>query len=157
MAWDAALTLKYRLKGEKEMGEQIQVSISNDSVQSIIKAHVQTAVLQALMPHSEKFVREIVEQSLLHKPENHDMNRYKKEHERVTQLEIMVRQIIAKEAETAIKEWAESHRIQIAEQIRKSIAAQGFAKKFAMSMVESMLQSTTYGFKVEVKVGSKDS
>ena len=132
------------------MSENIQVSISNDSVQTIIKAHVQTAVMQALLPHSERFVRELVETALLRKNDNSDVNRYKKEHEKITVLEEMVRSIIAQEAEKAIKEWAEGNRTQIGEQIKKAISAQGFAKKWAMQMVEGMMSATTYGFRVEV-------
>ncbi len=61
------------------MSENIQVSISNDSVRTIIEAHVQTAVMQALLPHSERFVRELVETALLRKDDNLADNRYKKE------------------------------------------------------------------------------
>lgn len=131
--------------------ENIQVSISNDSVQTIIKAHVQTAVMQALLPHSERFVRELVETALLRKDDNLGSNRYKKENEKITVLEDMVRNIIAQEAEKAIKEWAESHRAQIAEQIKRAINTQGFAKKWAMQMVEGMLAATVYNFNVEVQ------
>ena len=136
--------------------EEIQVSISQESVQAIIKAHVQTAVMNALKPHSEQFVRELVEKSLLTKAENSEHNRYKRDSEKITILEEITRKMIADEATAAIKEWAESHRAEIAIQIRKSLASSKMANKFALSMVESMLAATTYGFKVEIKVGSKE-
>ena len=138
------------------MSEEIQVKISQESVQQIIKAHVQVAVMNALKPHSEQLCKELVEKSLLSKNENSEFNRYKRDHEKITVLEEIVQRMIAEEAAAAIKAWAEGHREEIAENIRKSLATSSMAKKWALSMVDAMLAASVYSFKVEVKVNGKN-
>lgn len=134
------------------MAENINVSISNDSVKAIIDAHVKTAVANALMPHSETFVREFVERSLLTINENSDRNRYKGAHQKVSVLQEIVEQCIAEEATKAIREWAESHREQIAKQIRTSISSNRFAKQWALKVVEDLVNASMTGYRWTVNV-----
>ncbi len=131
------------------MSEAIKLEIKQESIQAIISAHVQTAVMEALLPHKEQFVEELVRTSLLSKPDN-EYNRYKQEHQKITLLEEMVRKIIAEEAKKAVIAWAESHREEIAKNIQKQLKSSRFAQQAAMSMVETMLQADEYRMKVEV-------
>lgn len=131
------------------MAEDINLTISNVSIKSIIESHVQTAVLAALRPHSEQFVRELVERSLLVKSKD-DKYRYSNEDQKPTVLEHIVRTIIAEEATKAIREWAESNRSEVAKQIRKSITSAGFSSRWANQMVDSLVKAEEYRFSVNV-------
>lgn len=132
------------------MSESIQVSISQDSVQQIIQAQVQAAVMAALRPHSDQFVKEMIEKSLLVVNEGSDRNRYASQGKKVTVLQEIVEKIIIEEATAAIKDWASGHREEIAKNIHTSINTNRFSKAFALQIVESMLKATAYNFKVEV-------
>lgn len=129
--------------------DDIQISVSQESVQSIINAHIHAAVTKALLPQGEKLVAELVERSLFRK--DIEANRYRNEQQKVTFLEDLVQRIIAEEAEKGIKAWAEAHRDKIAEQIQKAIAAKRFGEGWAMQIVEAMLGANQYNFKVEVQ------
>ncbi len=131
------------------MAEDIQISVSQESIQKIVATHIQAAVTKALLPSGQDLVRELVERSLLRK--DIEVNRYRQESQKVTFLEDMVNRLIAEEAEKGIKAWAESHREEIAEGIRKAISSKKFANGWAMQIVEKMVNANSYSFKVEVQ------
>ena len=68
----------------------------------------------------------------------------------------MVRKIIAEEARKGIQEWAESHRPQIAENIRKAMASRRFGAKIAAQIARQMAEAHQYYFKLEVNVAKPD-
>ena len=130
------------------MTESIKVEISQDSVQQIIKAKVQAAVMDALLPHKEKLVEELVASSLCAKS-NAEEYRYNRD-KAPTVLEHMVRNIIAEEARKGIVAWAESHREEIAEKIRKQMATKKFSNMYAANVAEQMAKAHEYRFKLEI-------
>jgi len=132
------------------MPENIEIKIERDSIQSIIEAKVQTAVMEALLPHKEKFVEALVDKALLTKSKDSSYN-YTKKDEIPTVLEHMVRTIIAEEARAAITEWAKSHREEIGEAIRKKMATKAWGKKAAYHIAEQMATCHDYNFTLVVK------
>lgn len=128
--------------------DSIKVEISQSSVQEIIKAKVQAAVLDALMPHKEKLVEDLVAASLCAKSRKEEY-RYHRE-KAPTVLEDMVRTIIAEEARKGIVAWAESHREEIAEKIRKQMATKKFSNMYAANVAEQMAKAHEYRFKLEI-------
>lgn len=130
-------------------GDAIKIEVSQESVQQIIKAKVNAAVMEALLPHKEQFVREIVERSLCSKS-TADEYRYKNEKDVPTVLEHMVRCVIAEEAKAAIKEWAQSHRQEIADRIRAQMQTQRWSNGIAAQIAQQMAEANEYRFKIEV-------
>lgn len=135
--------------------DNISVEISNDSVRSIIEAHVQTAVMEALLPHKEEFVRELVERSLLAKSKHEDYH-YINKKVKPTVLEHMVRTIIADEARKGIEAWAESHREEIAANIQKAMSSKKFGRTMAMNIAQQMAECNEYKFRLEVTTLKSD-
>lgn len=131
------------------MSEAIKLEISNDSIKQVINANVHMAVTQALLPHKEEFIKQLVETALLTKSKSDDY-RYKNDKEIPTVLEDMVRRIIAEEAKAAIIEWAQSHRKEIGEQIRKAMSSGRFGKAMAMQIAEKMATAQDYRFSMTV-------
>ena len=137
------------------MPENIKLEIARESIQSVIEAQVHLAVAQALRPHGDQFVQEIVERALLQKSSADDY-RHERDDKKPTVLERMVRKIIAEEARKGIQEWAESHRPQIAENIRKAMASRRFGAKIAAQIARQMAEAHQYYFKLEVNVAKPD-
>jgi len=128
------------LKEDNPMNQDaINLHLPAGSIESIIAAHVQAAVLTALKPHGEELVQKLVEQALLQKSK-HETYRYEQEARKPTVLEHLVKEIIAEEARKAIVAWVEGHREQIAEKIRKRMGSQQWAsvvaKKIATDLSE---------------------
>lgn len=131
------------------MSEGMKLEIPGDSLQKIIGAHVQTAVMEALLPHKEDLVRKLVETALL-KPCKDDAYRYANDRDKPTELEHMVRVIIAEEAQKGIRAWAESHRAEIAEKIRKAMTTKSWGAKMAANIADQMATADHYRFDLKV-------
>lgn len=131
------------------MTENISLQIERNSIQAIIETHVQTAVMEALVPHKDRFVQELVEKSLLQKSTD-NAYRYERDEKTPTVLEHMVRTIIAEEAKKAITRWAESHREEIAEKIHAAMKTKRFGRTIAAQIAEQMATASEYRFKLQV-------
>jgi hypothetical protein len=132
------------------MADDIQVTISQDSIKQIITAKVQAAVAESLRPYGSKFVDEIVEKALLVKSSAEEY-RYSRDENKPTVLGHMINQMIREETTKAIQQWAEENRAELSKRLRESMRRNvGWANRLADQMLASMVSATKYEFQVNV-------
>ena len=136
------------------MSDDITVEIKQESVQKIIAAKVNAAVMEALVPHQKALVEKLVEAALC--TESTD-NEYRYDHgKKPSVIEHMVLKIIREEAQKGIQEWAESRREEIAASIRASLSTKKYGRSIAMSIAENLANCEKWHFRVAVSPVASD-
>ena len=132
------------------MPDEIQVTISQESVKQIIQAKVQAAVAEALRPNADRFVEEIVRTALLVKSSAEEY-RYANEDKKPSVLGHLIHQMIRQETQKAINEWVEENRPFLAKKLRESLRKNvGWANRLTEQLLTSLVSADTYKFKVDV-------
>ncbi|MEN6532211.1 MAG: hypothetical protein ABFD89_01015 [Bryobacteraceae bacterium] len=130
------------------MADDIQVTISQDSVKQIIEAKVQAAVADALRPHGNQLVDEIVKKALNAKSTAEE---YRYANQAPTVFAHMVTEMIREETKLALQEWVKENRAQVSKRIRESMRRNmGWANQLADQLLESMATANKYEFQVQV-------
>lgn len=110
------------------MAEQINVSISQESVKQIIDAQVQAAVVGALSSKGDQLIESLVKTVLMRKRDSYSNTK--------TILEETIEAVIVEEVKAGMKRWVESSRPKIATAIDFHI------KKNTAALVASIVDST---------------
>jgi hypothetical protein len=123
------------------MAGEINVSISQESVQQIIDAKVREAVAGALGRDPKYLIDNIVRMALEEKSRD--------SYGRQTIFAEAVSKMIREEALRGIQEWIEENRPLMRKVIHERIRARkGFAQKLADNMTDALAKSVAYNIKV---------
>lgn len=132
------------------MSDNIQVTISQDSVKQIIEAKVHAAVVDALTPNAGALVERVIATVLTAKSTDPRYN-YARNDNHATVLGHLVTVMIEEEVQRALKDWAEENRALFAKKLRESMRKnQGWTNKLANELLESMMTASDYAFSVKV-------
>ncbi len=133
------------------MADEIQVSISQASVQQIIEAKVNTAIIAALTPNADAFIEVLVTRALNAKASG-ERYRYTNEREIPTVLNEMVMDMIREETRSALKRWIEENRAKFAEKFDRALREnKTLTTKIADSMIMALLAANQYNFRVVIE------
>jgi hypothetical protein len=133
------------------MPENIQVSISQESVQQIIDAKIQAAVMQALQPNADKLVDQLVTKVLTQESPAEKYRYGYHNKKKPTVLQEMLETMVEEQVRLALRDWLEQNKEQFAKKLRDYIAKKPqFATAMAEQMLLGVIQASQWNFKVEV-------
>lgn len=114
------------------MADQIQVSISQESVRQVIDAQVQAAVCAALNHNGPQLIEALVKNVLMRKRDSYSNSK--------TILEETIEAVIVEEVKKAMAQWVETQRPKIAAAMEANI------KKNTTAIVAQLVDSTAKQF-----------
>ena len=112
------------------MATEAKVSIQIPEAE--VRAHITTAVGQALSKNKDSFVKAIVEEAL---------NKPQSPYNRSTPLEDAVKKLVREESQAAVTAWVESHRGLIQERVKAALASNDYANAIAKAVCDSALNN----------------
>jgi hypothetical protein len=128
------------------MPEDIQVTISQDSIQKIIETKVNAAVIAALTPNSDLFIEKMVSAALNAKSQD-DKYRYDSSDKKPTVLGHMVITAIQDEAKKAIQQWLEEHREKLKAKMHAALRVdKKLAAKLVDTFIAELVSAQSYSF-----------
>lgn len=131
--------------------DDITISVSQESVQSIIKARIQAEIITAL----SKDGGEVLIARLVHEALNAQVQQTGNTYTKIPFIQNLVNDVVHACARDALKAWAEENKPRIAAAVQKAITKD---KSLTMQLVNALLNTiqSSYSVKVAVNLSQRE-